>query len=251
MNSNHGGHDHEHSDSHGHGNSDNEHSHDGHSHGDGHGHANDQGLSGMVRYLRHAPRMWRSTINQAAVELLAPQSNETVLDIGAGMGAGTMVAAKRGAKVVSIEPTPFLRRVLSFRRVLQRARKRILVVNGAAENLSVDAQSIDAIWSVNTMHHWVDQADAAAEIVRALRPGGRLLLIDEDFQDPTHPEYEVFAKHNQHDSDEADSDNTHHGFTMVDADEMGTLLTEAGLSSVSADKQSVKGRPVIMITGTA
>ncbi len=234
MNSNHGG-DHKHNHSH------------GHSHQ--HGHANDQGLSGMVRYLRHAPRMWRSTVNHAAVELLAPQPNETVLDIGAGMGAGAMVAARKRAKVIAIEPTPFLRRVLSFRRLLQRARKRILIVNGAAENLSVDAQSVDAIWSVNTMHHWVNQADAAAEIVRALRPGGRLLLIDEDFQDPTHPEYEAFGKHNKHDSDEAD--NTHHGFTMVDADEMGNLLTEAGLSSVTADKQSVEGRPVIMVTGTA
>jgi len=224
--------------SHGHGHS--------HSHEHGHGHASDQGIRGALRYLRWAPQMWRSEVNYAVVELLAPNSSETVLDIGAGMGAGTVLAARKGAKVVAVEPTPFLRTVLTVRRLIQKGRKRISVVDGAAEKLPVDDASIDAVWSVNTMHHWVDSAKAADEIVRVLRPGGRGILVDEDFKDPNHPDFDRFGKDNHGDDNAEES---HHGFTMVDADEMGRLLTSAGLSHVTATKKPLDGRPAIMVIG--
>lgn len=228
MNSGHK-HDHEHRDRH------------GHSHH--HGHANDQGLSGILRYLRHAPRMWRSTVNDAVVTLMEPQSNESILDIGAGMGAGTVVAAQSGAKVLAVEPTPFLRTVLKIRRLRQKARKRITVADGAAEQLPANDDSIDAVWSVNTMHHWIEPAAATEEIVRVLRPGGRVILVDEDFQDPTHPDSKQFGS--------GENDLEHHGFTLVDANEMGDLFSAAGLKDVSASKKTVAGRPAIVVTGTA
>ena len=97
---------------HGHGHSQ-DHTHDhghsqDHSHGHSHGHGNekDQGLKAMVRYLKIAPRMWRSVVNDATVDFIKPQSGETVVDIGAGMGPGVMRAAASGAKVVAVEPTP-------------------------------------------------------------------------------------------------------------------------------------------------
>ena len=82
-----------------------------------HGHAHDQGLKGMLRYLRSAPQMWRSDVNEAVIELVQPQAGERVVDIGAGMGAGTVVAARTAAAVVAVEPTPFMRRTLRVRRV--------------------------------------------------------------------------------------------------------------------------------------
>jgi SAM-dependent methyltransferase len=226
--------------------------------------------------------MWRSEINDAVLALVDAKPTEHVVDIGAGMGAGTAVAANTGANVIAVEPTPFLRRVLSIRRLLLRGRSRVIVVDGAAEHLPLPDESIDAAWSVNAMHHWVDPAQAAQELARVVKPGGRVVLVDEDFLDPTHPEHEQFKDqhgghghgHSRHDaghdghghghghdghgdghsdghSDEHGEDaRHHHGFTMVEAEQMGRLLTEAGFAEVTAENRRVSGRPSIAVLGT-
>lgn len=214
------------------------HPHEHHDH-EHHGHEKDQGIKGAFRYLRQLPRMWRSPVNDAVVELIDAKVGERVIDIGAGMGAGVMRAARSGAHVIAVEPTPFMRRVLQMRRLVSRFRTGIDVVDGAAERIPVDDRVIDAIWAVNTMHHWVDVERGVAEIARVLRPNGRVLLVDELFTDPSHPDHDRF---------DAGNDGEHHGFTMVDADQMGSLLRAAGLADVDASKSDVAGRPAIRVT---
>ncbi|NND75414.1 MAG: class I SAM-dependent methyltransferase [Ilumatobacter sp.] len=214
--------------------------HANHDHDHGHhGHENDRGITGALRYLRWLPQMWRSEINDAVVDLVDPQAGERVVDIGAGLGAGAMRAATSGAHVIAVEPTPLIRRLLAVRRFVSRHRADIEVVDGAAEHIPAGDHSIDAIWAVNTMHHWVDVEQGVAEIARALGPAGRLLLVDELFTDPTHPEYERFG---------SDHGPEHHGFTMIDADEMGALLSAAGLADVVAAQSHIADRPVIQVT---
>ena len=93
------------------------------------------------------------------------------------------------------------------------------------------------------MHHWVDLAAGVAEIGRVLKPGGRLLMLDEDFTNPEHPDYERFGGHDEENSHE------HHGFTLVDAANIGGLLTDVGLADVTAGDDVIAGRPVISVTG--
>jgi SAM-dependent methyltransferase len=207
-----------------------------------HGHENDQGIKGALRYLRRLPLMWRSPINNAIVDLVDPKVGESVVDIGAGMGPGVMRAATRGAHVIAVEPTPFLRRVLQVRRIFSRHRTNIEVADGSAERIPVDDGTVDAIWAVNTMHHWVDVERGVDEIARVLRPNGRIILVDEAFTDPAHPDHHCFA---------GDHDAEHHGFTMIDADQMGALLRSAGLVDVDASNSHIVGRPVIRVTASA
>lgn len=243
------------------------HDHSHHDHADDHpgdkhhhGHDHDQGLKGALRYLRHAPQMWSSEINDAVVDLAAPKAGESVLDIGAGMGAGVRRAVTSGATITAIEPTPFLRQVLSARVKTQFRKSNVRVIDGAAEQLGVADASTDAIWAVNTMHHWVDPTKAAAEIARVLKPGGRVVLVDEDFENPAHPDYETFGKRHGRDSDDDHGDNGHnhdddhhndghsnHGFHMVDTAAMADLLSEAGLVDIEAGERDVAGRPVLAV----
>lgn len=227
---------------------DGEHAHHGpHDHhggpvgGDGHGHQQDRGLRGMLRYLGHARSMWRSDVNAAVIDRLAPSSGERVADIGAGVGAGTVLAARRGAHVIAIEPTGYMRRVLGLRRRAQRARDRIEVIDGSAESTGLDAASVDAVWAVNSMHHWTDPDSAFTELARILRPGGRLILADEDFDDPTHPEHDAFS--------ERHSDHQHH-FAMVDPAGIAAGLGAAGLVVTTSGKELVAGAPTLLIEAT-
>jgi ubiquinone/menaquinone biosynthesis C-methylase UbiE len=185
--------------------------------------------------------MWRSSINDEVIALAAPAAGETCVDIGAGMGAGLRAGTGGGAKVVAVEPTPFMRRVLTIRRLGRRDRDRIEVVDGTAEHIPVDDGSVDAVWAVNTMHHWNDAATAIGEIARVLRPGGRIVLADELFDDPDHPEHDRFGSHGVE----------HHGFTMVDGDEMAALLTDAGFIDVEAGRRILDDCPTVVMTASA
>lgn len=223
---------------HDHDHSDHDHEHDHH-----HGNAKDRGFKAILRYVRIAPRMWTSVVNDAVVDLVAPAKGQTVVDIGAGMGPGVVRAAATGADVIAVDPTPFMRTVMSARRLASRNRKCIQVVDGAAESLPVRDGQADAVWSVNTMHHWTSAAEGAIEIARVLAPGGRVVLVDENFADSRHPNTDEW--HKRH----ADSD--HHGFSMVDATEIGDLMTAAGLTNVVAEQRDLAGRPVIAVLANA
>lgn len=218
---------------------DHDHTHDDHTHGN----ARDRELKAILRYIKIAPRMWKSVVNDAVVDLIEPQPGETVLDIGAGMGPGVMRAAANGATVVAVDPTPFMRKVMSARSMFSRNRKGIKVTDGAAEALPAKDGEVDAVWSVNTMHHWTSPAEGAIEIARVLAPGGRVVLVDENFADPRHPNSEQW--HKRH------GDGSHHGFSMVDAAEIGDLMTAAGLTEVVAEQRDMAGRPVIAVLAKA
>lgn len=216
------------------------HEHQAHEHG--HGHEHDQGLKGMLRYLRFAREMWSSEINEAVVGRLAPQPGETAMDIGAGAGAGTMQALKRGCKVVAVEPTPYMRHTLSFRRMIGRVGDRLRIVDGSAEATNVASGSIDAAWAVNTMHHWTNMSAGINELARVLADGGRALLVDENFDDPAHPEFEKFGSKRK-------EDHSHH-FDTVDPDAIAAKMREVGLSVTFAGFDEIAGRPSIVIEAT-
>jgi SAM-dependent methyltransferase len=221
--------------------------HDGHAHHQGHAH--DQGFRGAVRYLRLLPRLWRSEVNDAVVARVAPKPGERALDIGAGMGAAAVRAASAGAHVVAVEPTPFMRGLLRARtlpgellaRVARRDHRLELAV-GAAEHLPVEDASVDAMWAVNTLHHWSDLERAVAEIARTLAPRGRVLLVDEAFSDPRHPEFHRFG---------GDGDHEQHGFLEIDAERLAALLSDQGLASVDTSCRELAGRPVVSVWAEA
>ena len=123
----------------------------------------------------------------------------------------------------------------------QRCRAAISVVEGSAESIPADDHSIDALWTVNTMHHWTDLDAAVHELARVMRPGGRVLLVDEDFDSPAHP---AFAHMRDRRADRA------RHFAEIDPADVGTKLTAAGFSGVDGSVGSLAGRPVKMVRAT-
>jgi ubiquinone/menaquinone biosynthesis C-methylase UbiE len=216
-------------------------SHDPTGHGHGHGHSQDQGLRGFVRYMKMLPKMWRSPVSSEVVRSIAPIPGERVLDVGAGMGPASVLAAKAGASVAAMDPTPFMRRIVSVRRLGQRHRSGIHVVDGSAESIPVDDRSIDAGWTVNTMHHWTDLDAAVRELARVLRPDGRLLLVDEDFDSPEHPAFHHMQARKAH--------RARH-FAEIDPAAVAEKLTTAGFAQAEGSIGTMAGRPVKMVRAT-
>jgi ubiquinone/menaquinone biosynthesis C-methylase UbiE len=185
--------------------------------------------------------MWRSDVNREVVRSVAPVSGECAVDLGAGMGAATVEAAIRGATVVAVDPMPYMRRVLALRRRWQRHRANIRVVDGAAESIPLADGSVDALWTVNTIHHWTERDRVSRELARVMKPGGRVLLVDEDFDDPSHPWHKRLRGRR-----------TRHGyqFENVDPDVVAASLSSAGFASARGSHTSMAGRPVKLVRAT-
>jgi SAM-dependent methyltransferase len=214
------------------------------------------GWKAAFRYGRRARRFWSSEVNRAVVELAAPRDGEVALDVGAGMGAAVFIAAGLvgpEGRVLAVEPTPFMRRVLAARRRTNRHGRRIEVLDGIAERLPVSTGRVDVAWAVNVMHHISDLDAAMTELRRVAAPGGRVVLVDEDFDDPTHPRHEeMAARHRGHTHHGGDH---HHGADehgqhrlMVDVAALAETMTACDFEAVAASNQPIAGVPARVVT---
>jgi SAM-dependent methyltransferase len=106
-------------------------------------------------------------LGSGALEWLAPQAGENILDLGCGDSQLTERIAAAGATVTGIDASA---------KMVAAARARgIAAEEGSAESLPYADRSFDAVFS-NAVLHWVRDQDAMmAEVHRVLRSGGRFV----------------------------------------------------------------------------
>ncbi len=106
-------------------------------------------------------------LGSGALEWLAPQAGENILDLGCGDGQLTERIVAAGANVTGIDASPTM---------VAAARARGLAVEeGSAESMPFADGSFGAVFS-NAALHWVRDQDAMmSEVHRVLRPGGRFV----------------------------------------------------------------------------
>lgn len=92
-----------------------------------------------------------------------------VLENGCGVGMYVEQLGRYGGDVTGIE--------YDFERAAQACLRSDSIVNAAGEALPFPDGSFDAVLSHEVLEHVRDDRAAAAEIVRVLRPGGRLALF--------------------------------------------------------------------------
>ncbi len=110
-----------------------------------------------------------------ALGLLLPTLD--VADLGCGEGYLTIEAARWARRVVGVDRAPG---VLARAKALA-GRRRVTNITwkrGELDQLPLDDASIDVALLSQALHHAVDPAQTLSEVVRILRPGGRLLLLD-------------------------------------------------------------------------
>lgn len=122
------------------------------------------------------------------LELLSLHPGERVLDAGCGTGIVTRMAAEAvgpSGRAIGIDPGPGMLAQAKRRAVDAGSRAQFRLA--AAEDLPFEDESFDAAVMSLVLHHLPsDVKDVALrEILRVLKAGGRLLLVDLDR--PRHP----------------------------------------------------------------
>ena len=99
--------------------------------------------------------------------------DESVLDVACGTGNGALAAARRtGGEVVGVDYVPEL--LAHGRLRAESERLPVEWIEGDAEDLPVEDGSFDSVISIFGTMFAPDQERAAAELLRATRPGGRI-----------------------------------------------------------------------------
>jgi ubiquinone/menaquinone biosynthesis C-methylase UbiE len=118
------------------------------------------------------------------IEKLAPllglKPGSAVAEIGAGSGSVALAAAEKvgpGGHVYATEIDPGLLRKMRDK-VGAAGLANFTVVKASADDTGLPAGCCDAIYMIGVYHHFTEPLKTDASIFRALRPGGKLVVVD-------------------------------------------------------------------------
>jgi ubiquinone/menaquinone biosynthesis C-methylase UbiE len=104
--------------------------------------------------------------------MLALHSGDALLDVGSGDGFWSARLAPRCASVTGLEPDDKLR---EYAETLK-SRANVTYVKGTAEQMPFADATFDKVIAISSIEHFTDPYRGLTEMVRVLKPGGRLAL---------------------------------------------------------------------------
>jgi ubiquinone/menaquinone biosynthesis C-methylase UbiE len=122
------------------------------------------------------------------VEELRLQSGMTVADIGAGSGylSRLMAPLVGPGRVFAVDVQPQM--VALLRQLSQRPEfQNIVPIQGDADNVKLPPASIDLAILVDVYHELAYPYEVMRTLIRSLKPGGRVVLVEYRAEDPAVP----------------------------------------------------------------
>jgi len=181
----------------------------------------------------------------------------TVGDLGCGTGRSSEALAGFVGRVVAVDDSPEM--LAAAERRLE-GLANVELRRGPLEELPVADGELDAAVLALVLHHLPDPAAALAEAARALRPGGRLLVVDMTAHDRARYRREMGHQWLGFERDRVEGWLAAAGFgrtrfTPLPADPAalgpGLFAATAALPALSATRPAVEGETALELTASA
>jgi ubiquinone/menaquinone biosynthesis C-methylase UbiE len=181
--------------------------------------ARPSGLAGLL--MRPALNRVNARVNRTALDLLALRPDDRLLDVGFGGGLMLRDALRRlpdgfVAGIEISEPMLKLART-TFRADLEAGR--LEIHQGSVSAIPHSDASFTRVTAINTLHFWPDPEGGLREVLRVLKPEGRLVVVLRP------KEYLDRIRF------------TSHGFTAYEDHELGALLERAGFGDIRIERR--------------
>jgi len=167
-------------------------------------------------------------LRQRTIDIAHIQPGEKVLDVGCGTGTLALEAKLRVGStgdVFGIDPG--VQQIAHARTKAARRNTPVKFQIGVIEHLNFPDQTFDVVLSTIMMHHLSDslKRQGLAEIIRVLKPGGRLVIADFKRPEECSPQPVRFGA----------------GGSRIDG--LATLVKEAGFSQVETEEMQLPRFP--------
>ena len=123
-----------------------------------------------------------------AIENMGIQPTERIADIGAGSGYYTFRMARKvpRGKVFAVDLQPEMLDIMK-ERIEREGVQNVALIRGTEISPKLEANSVDLVTMVDVYHELSHPRETMQNIVTALRPGGRFVLLEYRMEDPTVP----------------------------------------------------------------
>jgi SAM-dependent methyltransferase len=163
-----------------------------------------------------------SIATERIFEALAIREGQTVCEIGAGDGALSIAAAQLVGPSGRVYTSELGQdRIKALReKVTKSGREYVTIVEGDARQTNFPDAACDALFMRNVYHHFEDPAAMNASIAAAVKPGGRVAVVD-------------FTPPNKEAERPSDRDND--GMHGISSDTLTRELKDAGFEPVTSE----------------
>lgn len=117
--------------------------------------------------------------NKAALDLLAPQPGDAIIELGCGPGMGVRAALKRLGRdgfVAGIDQSATAAHYSTHAAHSAVLKGRAVIMRAEVADLPFRDCMFDRAFAVNSFQFWPDPARGLREVARVLAPGGRLVI---------------------------------------------------------------------------
>ena len=150
-------------------------------------------------------------VEAALLEILGEQPIDAILDLGTGTGRILEMLAPRVARAVGLDVSPAML-AIARNRLDEAGLRHVQLRQGDAYALPGDLARFDLVILHQVLHYLDDPGRAIREAARALKPGGRLVIVD-------------FAPHGE---ESLRTDHAHRRLGFA-TEEIGGFLADCGL----------------------
>ena len=207
--------------------------------------AHPSGIGGRV--IGGFMRFVNDKTNKAAVERLGIEPGDTVLELGCGPGHGIGLAASLASPgiVHGLDQSVEMLRQARHRNHRAMEDGRVRLHWGVFEALPFEDESIDRMLAVNVIYFWHNLSAVAAEVLRVLRPGGRLSIYATDRESMRHWKFALTGTHRLFDADRFAAELEAEGFVGCSIDVTHVRIAKRVTGLIAVITKVERGEPKI------